>query len=99
MCACRLFKETDFPLAAVSLNVTKWTLQMVRDRRLTSAAKKQQSAVTAASDFYIGAFYTLYHHWKTNKCTMEDSGNVLKEVEKLACSDKKEMITKAGTKL
>ena len=95
----RLFKETDFPLAAVSLNVTMWTLQMVRDRRLTSAAKKQQSAVTAACDFYTGAFYTLYNHWKTNKCTMADSGNVLKEVEKLACNNKKDMITKAGTKL
>lgn len=96
---CRLFKESDFPLAAVSLNVTKWTLQMVRDRKLSSAAKKQQSAVTAASDFYTGAFYTLYSHWKDNKCTMEDSGHVLANVERQVCNHKKDTIAKAGSKL
>ena len=72
---------------------------MVRDRKLMSAAKKQQSAVTAASDFYIGAFYTMYNHWKDKKCTMADSGFVLAEIEKRACSNVMNMVRRAGTKL
>ena len=90
-------KDSEFPLAPVSLNITKWTLQMVRERKLTSAAKKQQSAVTAASDFYVGTFYTLYNHWKDKKCTMAGSGFVLKEIEKRACSNVMNMVRRAGT--
>ncbi|DBA86037.1 hypothetical protein WJX77_012319 [Trebouxia sp. C0004] len=92
-------KESEFPLAPVSLNITKWTLQMVRERKLTSAAKKQQSAVTAASDFYVGTFYTLYNHWKDKKCTMADSGFVLNEIEKRACSNVMNMVRRAVTTL
>ncbi|KAL0052308.1 hypothetical protein WJX82_000024 [Trebouxia sp. C0006] len=92
-------KDSEFPLAPGSLNITKWTLQMVRERKLTSAAKKQQSAVTAASDFYVGTFYTLYNHWKDKKCTMADSGFVLKEIEKRACSNVMNMVRRAGTTL
>ncbi|KAL0036717.1 hypothetical protein WJX79_007272 [Trebouxia sp. C0005] len=92
-------KDSEFPLAPVSLNITKWTLQMVRERKLTSAAKKQQSAVTAASDFYVGTFYTLYNHWKDKKCTMADSGFVLKEIEKRACSNVMNMVRRAVTTL
>lgn len=100
-CSYRLStaKESEFPLAPVSLNITKWTLQMVHERKLTSAAKKQQSAVTAASDFYVGTFYTLYNHWKDKKCTMADSGFVLKEIEKRACSNVMNMVRRAGTTL
>lgn len=92
-------KDSEFPLAPVSLNITKWTLQMVRERKLTSAAKKQQSAVTAASDFYVGTFYTLYNYWKDKKCTMADSGFVLKEIEKRACSNVMNMVRRAGNTL
>ena len=98
---CRLAsaKESEFPLAPVSLNITKWALQMIRDRKLSSAAKKQQSAVTAASDFYIGTFYAFYNHWKDKKCTMADSGFVLKDLEKRATKNVMNMIKRAGTKL
>ena len=98
---CRLASatESEFPLAPVSLNITKWALQMVRDRKLSSAAKKQQSAVTATSDFYTGTFYAFYNHWKDKKCTMADSGFVLKDLEKRATKDVMNMVKRAGTKL
>ena len=99
MCRLASAKESEFPLAPVSLNITKWTLQAVRDFKLSSAAKKQQSAVTAASDFYTGTFYTFYHHWKDKKCTMAESGFVLKEVENRATKDVMNMVKRAGTKL
>lgn len=98
---CRLATatESEFPLAPVSLNITKWALQMVRDRKLSSAAKKQQSAVTATSDFYIGTFYAFYNHWKDKKCTMADSGFVLKDLEKRATEDVMNMVKRAGSQL
>ena len=92
-------KESEFPLAPVSLNITKWTLQTLRDRKLSAAARKQQSMVTAASDFYIGSFYTLYNHWKDHKCTMASSGFVLKAVEQRACSHPNNMVKQAGMRL
>ena len=92
-------QESEFPVATVSLNITKWTLQMVRERKLSSAAKKQQSAVTAASDFYTGTFYAFYNHWKDKKCTMTDSGFVLQEIEKRATQNVMTMVKRAGTKL
>ena len=98
---CRLASatESEFPLAPVSLNITKWALQMVRDRKLSSAAKRQQSAVTATSDFYIGTFYAFYIHWKDKKCTMADSGFVLNDLERRATKDVMNMVKRAGTKL
>lgn len=92
-------QDSEFPLAPVSLNITKWTLQTLRERGLSAAARKQQSMVTAASDFYIGAFYSLYNHWKDHKCTMADSGFVLKVIEQRACSNPNNMVKQAGNRL
>ena len=99
LCRLSATQESEFPLATVSLNITNWTLQKVRERKLSSAAKKQQSAVTAASDFYTGTFYAFYNHWRDKKCTMADSGFVLQEIEKRSTKNVMTMVKRAGTKL
>lgn len=55
--------------------------------------------VTATSDFYTGTFYTFYNHWKDHKCTMADSGFVLKDVERRACGSPAAMIRQAAIRL
>mmetsp|Transcript_37423 Transcript_37423/g.83278 ORF Transcript_37423/g.83278 Transcript_37423/m.83278 type:complete len:800 (-) Transcript_37423:69-2468(-) len=67
-------REQEFPMSIVSLNITKWTLQMVREGQLSKYANTIGSLVEAAGKFYVGTFYTFYLMWKKGNKTMTDSG-------------------------
>ncbi|KXZ51907.1 hypothetical protein GPECTOR_11g35 [Gonium pectorale] len=85
----------EFPLAIVSLNVTKWTLQALRSGTLNRAANSRGSMVEAAQLFYAGAMATFYSTWLKGGKTMADSGHVLRELENLAAK-KPGLILAAG---
>ncbi|MEW5299133.1 MAG: hypothetical protein WDW36_002177 [Sanguina aurantia] len=74
----------EFPLAIVSLNITKWTLQALREGLLTQDANARGSVIEAVQDFYVGTFRTFFAAWRDGGKTMAQSGYVLREVEALA---------------
>ena len=71
----------EFPLAIVSLNVTKWTLVALRSGGLHRAANARGSVLEAANDFFAGGMATFYTTWLSQGATMADSGHVLKALE------------------
>jgi len=50
----------EFPLAIVSLNITRWTLVALRSGALLRPARQLGSYILAANHFYCGAFYEFY---------------------------------------
>ncbi len=55
--------EQEFPLAIVSLNITRWTLCALRQGLFTAEGRRRGSMLDAANAFYVGAFYAFYHRW------------------------------------
>lgn len=76
----RLSRDADqeFPLAVVAMNVTKWSLQVLRSGELNAAANKSQKLIQEFNKFYVGVFYFFYGHWVEKQATMRDSGHVMK---------------------
>eukprot|EP00775_Hariotina_reticulata_P010811 gene10811-10967_t len=70
----------EFPLAIVSLNITRWALMALRAGALLRAARRLGSYILAANHFYCGAFYEFYARWRQGK-TMREAGFVLKQLE------------------
>eukprot|EP00879_Flechtneria_rotunda_P026631 GHRR01028410.1.p1 GENE.GHRR01028410.1~~GHRR01028410.1.p1 ORF type:complete len:133 (+),score=57.34 GHRR01028410.1:208-606(+) len=72
--------KQEFPLAVVSLNITRWTLAAVRSGALSTPARKLAGYLPAANHFYCGAFYEFYTRWCQGK-TMRQAGFMLKQLE------------------
>lgn len=45
---------------------------------------QRQQVISTFNDFYVALFHQVYHIWKYQHKTIQDSGFVLKEVEKCA---------------
>jgi len=72
----------QFPLAVLSLNVTKMTIDAFRDGLLNRFCHKQGSAILVVNQFYLAIMYRIYRKWKDKGMTIHDScfllkGNVL----------------------
>jgi hypothetical protein len=50
----------EFPLAIVSLNISRWVLVALRAGALRRHARRLGSYLAAANCFYCGAFYEFY---------------------------------------
>ncbi|XRB13616.1 ELMO domain-containing protein [Pseudoscourfieldia marina] len=74
----------NFPLAIVSINVTRYCLQALRAGRLNRAAMQSQSMWRVVNDFYLGMMYEFYTRWLGGGKTMKESGFVLADMEKHA---------------
>ncbi|WIA16945.1 hypothetical protein OEZ85_013867 [Tetradesmus obliquus] len=73
----------EFPLAVVSLNISRWALVALRGGALARHARRFGSHLAAANCFYCGAFYEFYARWVQGK-TMREAGFVLKQLEEYA---------------
>ncbi|XP_021960998.1 ELMO domain-containing protein 3 isoform X2 [Folsomia candida] len=72
----------QFPLAVLSLNVTKMTLDAFRDGLLNRFCHKEGSAIFVVNQFYLAIMYRIYRKWKDKRMTIHDSCYLLKAVEK-----------------
>lgn len=99
-CLLRLAQSSsnEFPLAVVSLNVTKFVLQAVREGRLNSPASSLGSMVEAANRMYVGAMFWFYRTWRGGNKTMSQSGFVMKELE-AQCHSKAAALAKGSEAL
>lgn len=58
LAACSARQE--FPLAVVSLNISRWALVALRGGALARHARRFGSHLAAANCFYCGAFYEFH---------------------------------------
>jgi len=72
----------EFPLAVLSLNVTKMTLDAFRDGILNRFCNKKDDAISVLNRFYLSIMYRLYRKWKDNKVTVHNCSFLMKAVEK-----------------
>eukprot|EP00727_Mastigamoeba_balamuthi_P008812 m51a1_g4553 hypothetical protein (272) ;mRNA; f:81417-82612 len=81
-----------FPLAAVSLNLTRMVLESARAGSLTAVANARGAFLDAANSLFCAEFHALYRIWVDGKKTVTDMGFVLKDIGNRATKSAAAMI-------
>ncbi|XP_044935026.1 ELMO domain-containing protein 3 isoform X2 [Mustela putorius furo] len=74
----------QFPFCLMSVNITRITIQALREDSLSRECNRQQKVIPVVNSFYAATFLRLAHVWRTQQKTIADSGFVLKDLEVLA---------------
>ncbi|XP_004691431.1 PREDICTED: ELMO domain-containing protein 3 [Condylura cristata] len=74
----------QFPFCLMSVNITRITIQALREECLSRECNRQQKVIPVVNSFYAATFLRLAHVWRTQQKTISDSGFVLKDLEVLA---------------
>ena len=74
----------EFPFALVSINITRWAVDLLESSKLNTHARKLNSAARACDLFYIGAMYKFFLGWAKKPGSIFDVGVQLSALEK-AC--------------
>ncbi|XP_077608042.1 ELMO domain-containing protein 3 [Crocuta crocuta] len=74
----------QFPFCLMSVNITRITIQALREECLSRECNRQQKVIPVVNSFYAATFLRLAHVWRTQQKTIADSGFVLKDLEVLA---------------
>lgn len=76
--------EQNFPLACVSINLTRMTIECLLAGRLSRLCNRDQKGVVHTTcEVYAGALFHFYSRWRTQKRTIQDSEVTFKEVRYL----------------
>ncbi|XP_066863395.1 ELMO domain-containing protein 3 isoform X2 [Kogia breviceps] len=70
----------QFPFCVMSVNVTRITLQALREECLSRECNRQHKVIPVVNSFYAAAFLRLAHVWRTQHKTISDAGFVLRGV-------------------
>lgn len=73
-------KVQNFPFAAMSLNITKISLEALREEVLNRWCNEKDDLVHVVNEFYAGTFLILYLSWKNKRMTIKDSGFAVKDI-------------------
>ena len=74
----------EFPLLVLSLNMTRITVQLVRDGGLNKLLALEEELWTTANFFYAALLYQIYHQWKHRHLTIRDCGPLIQQTEQTA---------------
>ena len=74
----------EFPLLVLSLNMTRITVQVVRDGCLNKHLALEEEVWTTANFFYAALLYHVYHHWRHRHLTIRDCGPLIQQTEQTA---------------
>ncbi|XP_049640894.1 ELMO domain-containing protein 3 [Suncus etruscus] len=74
----------QFPFCLMSVNITRITVQALREECLSRECNRQRQVFPVVNSFYAATFLRLAHVWRTGQKTISDSGFVLKDLEVLA---------------
>ncbi|XP_077544017.1 ELMO domain-containing protein 3-like [Haemaphysalis longicornis] len=72
-------REQNFPFAVMSLNITRVSIEALREEVLNRCCNERNDITEVVNEFYAGTFLLLYLSWKNRKLTIKDSGFILKE--------------------
>ncbi|CAG2064193.1 unnamed protein product [Timema podura] len=73
-----LDEQQNFPLAVLSLNMTRMALQTLRQGLLNRECNERHMVVEVLNEFYAAIFCHTLHIWTSQHKTIRDSGYVLK---------------------
>jgi len=77
-------EEQNFPMAVVSLNLTRVTLEAIRTGKLHANFNQEESVFQVAYRFYAGLFFEMYRMWKSNHYSIENFHTVLQDLTRIA---------------
>ncbi|KAL1439274.1 hypothetical protein MTO96_010304 [Rhipicephalus appendiculatus] len=72
-------RDQNFPFALMSLNITKMSIEALREEVLNRCCNERNDVTDVVNEFYAGTFLLLYLSWKNKKLTIKDSGFILKD--------------------
>jgi len=70
----------EFPLACISINITKMVLEALMDGKLSSLCNKAEEVLNAICYLHAASMWYYAHRWRTQKRAIEDVEVTLKEV-------------------
>ncbi|XP_006819564.1 ELMO domain-containing protein 3-like [Saccoglossus kowalevskii] len=82
----------NFPFCVMSINMTRISIQALREECLSKECNRRQQVFGVINDFFVGTYLHLYLIWKKQHKTIRDSGFVLKEVETFAKKNPRSII-------
>lgn len=76
-----LHPTQNFPFCVMGINMSRITLQSLREDCLNKECNKRKDVLSVVNDFYAGIYLQLYQIWKSQGKTITDSGYVIKHLE------------------
>ncbi|XP_060587422.1 uncharacterized protein LOC132742945 [Ruditapes philippinarum] len=73
-----LHPTQNFPFCVMGINLSRITLQVLREGLLNKECNRRHEVVCVVNDFYAGLYLHLYQIWKGQGKTISDSGFVIK---------------------
>ena len=74
----------EFPLLVLSLNMTRITVQVIRDGILNKHLQLEEEVWPTANFFYAALLQQVFHHWRTRHLTIRDCGPLIQQTEQAA---------------
>jgi len=74
----------EFPLLVLSLNMTRITLQVVRDGILNRQLAAEEDVWRTVNFFYCALLQQVYSNWRQRHLTIRDCGPLIQQTEHLA---------------
>lgn len=82
----------NFPFAIMSINITRIALQTLREGKLNKECNRRDQVFAVFVEFFVGIYHHVFQIWKHQHKTINDSGFVLREAEKLAKKRPRELL-------
>lgn len=76
-----LHPTQNFPFCVMGINLSRITLQTLREGLLNKECNRRHDVIGVVNDFYVGLYLQLYKVWKGQGKTISDSGYVIKDIE------------------
>jgi len=74
----------EFPLLVLSLNMTRITVQAVRDGILNRQLAAEEDVWRTVNFFYCSLLHQVYTNWRQRNLTIRDCGPLIQQTEQLA---------------
>ena len=74
----------EFPLLVLSLNMTRITVQAVRDGILNRQLAAEEDVWRTVNFFYCALLHQVYTNWRQRNLTIRDCGPLIQQTEQLA---------------
>ncbi len=81
MYAYSLDETYNFPFCIALINMTGFTLKILREGKLNRQILKQKSVINVVNNFYFASFYKFYRTYRASKLTIRDLGGLKATVE------------------
>lgn len=76
-----LHPTQNFPFCVMGINMSRITLQTLREDILNKECNRRGEVLGVINDFYVGLYLQMYQVWKSQGKSIQDSGYVIKDIE------------------